>query len=324
MTQEQNSLLGVLKRRISKSTLRQVEDSNSIAPGVANTFLNESSAIYNSTDGELVLGPDANRRIVFGRDRVSHPMSGEGGLGSDRCASIDIVAGAIPKYNIPYLREAVELSLDTPDGETLSSLKIDPNIMYDAARIKITQKSNVDIDYGLVGSEIIDQPRSFVVGSADGVRLLARDAGIRLITGYSPENSRGLKRENTAKRGIELIAMNDIQSSGMQLESMVKGESLLEVIFDLYSLISNVTGALEEFRTHQNTFNTIVSLHTHLVTAPTLPSTPSIETTLSGMQEQIRFVFDSINSIQTRFQTVNDQLKLRLGKKMLSKYNKVN
>ena len=72
-----------------------------------------------------------NSWIVLGRDRNASRMSGYGGKGDTQCASIDIVAG----------RMGSEVEAFDADGE---SLFINPSFKKDAARIYISQKTDID------------------------------------------------------------------------------------------------------------------------------------------------------------------------------------
>ena len=108
-----------------------------------------------------------------------------------------------------------------------------PDFTMDAARVYISQKSDIDTymgsdEEGLAEGKGVkpwttsyDAPRSAVGIKADAVRIVGRE-GIKLITKTDTQNSQG--GEVVGNPGIDLIALND--SSDMQ--PLVKGDNLVE------------------------------------------------------------------------------------------------
>lgn len=68
---------------------------------------------------------------------------------------------------------------------------VDPSFRLDAARVYISQKTDVDRDFELPKGKLpFATTRSAVALKADGVRLIARE-GIKLVAGHDRVNSQG-------------------------------------------------------------------------------------------------------------------------------------
>ena len=159
-------------------------------PGIGGTFIKEAVPNYIKTDTEEFISNKNNAHIVLGRDRPGHRLSGYGGLGHTQCASIDIVTGHLASH-------AAEVD---GNGEKLLA---DPNFDLDAARIYLSQKSDIDEYFGLATIEdrqddltpygwktkpvLPSVSRASVGVKADTVRIIGRE-NIRLVTG-KPINS---------------------------------------------------------------------------------------------------------------------------------------
>ena len=98
---------------------------------------------YNIAPYEMLpLGPNANCRIVFGKDRPGHEMSGCSSFGADTDAyQIDIVVGALGSKKIDAIAQSVEPDANFPSGRRIREIGCDPSTQLDAARIRISQKS---------------------------------------------------------------------------------------------------------------------------------------------------------------------------------------
>jgi hypothetical protein len=225
-------------------------------------------------------------RIVFGRDRNDREgIIGYGGRGCTTAGSIDIVVGSQgsqPKHN-----EAVG-----------------PNFFTDAARIYITQRGDIDRYFSLPVDENIgikpSENRSAIGIKADAVRIVGRE-GVRIVTnartaGSTPKehNSRGGEIQSDGPdRGIHLIAHERVGTYMTvnpslrfknppvlfpnRLQSLVKGENLVEALKELVELIRDMNVIIQDFSMAQMTFNNAVAFHTHSTTgAPVALPSPSI------------------------------------------------
>lgn len=231
--------------------------------GIGGDNLPEPIPEYLSTPNEKVIEGRNNTLIKLGRDRVGNRLTGYGGRGDTQCGAIDIVAG-----RMGYLSREV-------DAEN-NKLWADPNFKLDAARVYISQKTDVDDAFrlapGVVGNA---STRSAVALKADQLRFIARE-GMKLITGGDARNSQGGKINSVD--GIDLIAGND--DSDMQ--PLVKGENMSKAMRALVEHVQNLSSIVDSFLTYQMQFNHAITLHTHNSPFGGLPTTPSIDLAAAG------------------------------------------
>ena len=187
---------------------------------------------------EQVINNKNNAWIVLGRDRPGSLASGYGGRGDTQAAAIDLVVGRM-SYN------------------PVDSIHVDPNIKSDAARIYISQKTDIDENFNLTEGTIGSVKTKSGIGiKADGVRIVARE-GIKIVTTTDSLTSHGGKVESIGN--IDLIAGND----GDKLEPLVKGKRLINALAHLGDQLNKVTENLNSFLTYQMAFNTAIVGHTH-------------------------------------------------------------
>lgn len=230
---------------------------------------------YIKADSEKVISNSNNAWIVLGRDRPSSRLSGYGGRGDTHAASIDMVVG-----RLGYLATEV-------DPVTGVDVWIDPDMKADAARIYMSQKTDVDDNFGLTPGRVgIAKTRSAVAVKADGIRLIARE-GIKLITKTDVLNSQG--GDIAAVYGVDLIAGND----DTDLQPIPKGDNLVEALERQMEHLKSLTSLLENFISAQMKFNSSIMSHTHIgnLGAPTLPS---VELIASGLTNNINMLLNDI------------------------------
>lgn len=237
-----------------KERFRNLEET----PGAAANFFgmfgsgrrHYDTPTYLATGAERCIG-NGNSCIVLGLDRPGNKFSGFGGKGNTHCAAIDIVAGRMGSY----------ATSKTSKGE---NVLVNPNFTIDAARVYISQKSNVDGNFnlvaGTVGNTTQEDPRSTIALKADTVRLIARE-NIKLVTRTDKRNSQGGETDNTYKGqyGIDLIAMND--DSDMQ--PLVKGDNLVECLGAIVDSIVSLRTLVENQTTYTREVITQLMTHTH-------------------------------------------------------------
>tara|TARA_R100000664_G_C2750350_1_gene137641 strand:+ start:599 stop:1552 length:954 start_codon:yes stop_codon:yes gene_type:complete len=218
----------------------------------------EPVPVYDKAKCEVVYSNDSNAWIVLGRDRPAG-VAGPGGYGPrghTGAGSVDIVVGRMAG------------ATGGPDSNIVTT----PNFFTDAARIHISQKSDVDSNFGLVGdTQLIG--KSSVGIKADGIRLVGRE-GIKIVTGKAKnlegagqggeKNSRGDKIELIP--GIDLIAGNDVEA--YPLEAIVKAEALAEALTSLVERLNDLTDIVNENAKIQTQINNAVAKHTHAFAGP--------------------------------------------------------
>ncbi len=222
-------------------------------------------------------GPDNNAFIVIGNDRVDKANTGYGGKGHTQSDAIDIVAG---------------MGGFSPQEEDSGGRKRkqNPSFFVDAARIYVSQKTDVDKNFGIgefarydntkamslipPGDEEIGPygAKSAVAVKADNVRLIGRES-IRIVTGTDAKNSQG--GDVLAKSGIELIANNDIES----LQPIVLGDNLQLGLITILNNVEALAKIMHGYIKYQMKYNQALQQHTHVSPfygITTLASEPAI------------------------------------------------
>ena len=187
---------------------------------------------YDKLGIETIYKGKYNSHIVLGRDRVGIPAyyenklkedptgrkHGYGVNGFSNCSSIDLVAG-VGGIDPDYFKSG-------NDGKIK---RIGPNFLKDAARIYISQKTDVDQDF-LIGIQSAAGNTTAIGASAvavkaDHVRIIGRK-DIKIVTGTDSKNSKG-ERINFIG-GIHLIGANNDTEGNLQ--PLVKGDNLIEFL----------------------------------------------------------------------------------------------
>jgi hypothetical protein len=205
---------------------------------------------YNLSKNETKINR-GNAWIVFGVDRPHNLASGFGGRANPHCASIDIVAGRMGSRAISQY-------------ENGDPVVVNPNFKLDAARVYISQKSNVDKYFGLkpgtVGNTNVFEPRSTVALKADTLRFIARE-NIKLVTHTDRQNSQGGELGNaiTSGYGIDLMANNDDRD----MQPLVKGTNLTECLKETLAAVHDLRDIFLTFLDYNRQFQIQMVAHTH-------------------------------------------------------------
>ena len=229
---------------------------------------------HDQTESEVVYKNANNAWIVLGRDRPGPKNSGYGGRGATQAASIDIVVG----------KQGA-----TKKGPR-SNIYVDPNFAGDAARIYVSQKTDIDKNFGLVAGNVgLSVARSGIGIKADAVRLIGRE-GIKLVTGTGPKerNSSGEKLKTTY--GIDLIAGNDDET--LELEPIVKGRRLIEALKDMNDRIDELNGLYTTL---------VLALITHghppfMIPSPTFAAQGLATCLVPAYGHKVKLMADEINN----------------------------
>jgi len=225
--------------------------------------LNGDVPHYLDSAAEEVL-KNGNAFIVLGVDRPGSLLTGYGGAGNTHCGAIDIVAGRMG-------------SRAKSKDKNNELVYVNPNFKLDAARIYLSQKSNVDSYFGLVsgrvGNTTHDAPQSTIAVKADAIRIIGRE-GIKLVTKTDRQNSLG---GNVAGNpGIDLIGGN-VEDGDSDLQPLVKGTNLVTGLIRLSEIIAQLRKIMGNFAAAQRDFNRALMTHTHndpfygMLTAPSAP-----------------------------------------------------
>ena len=211
--------------------------------GIAGDVLYESINKYIQAPCEKVIKGSTDAYIVMGRDRTGNLLQGRGMKGEAKASSIDIVVG---RYS-GAVSETNGFNEDIP---------LDPSFQKDAARMYISQKTDIDESFGIAKGRVGNfENRSGIALKADGIRLLARE-GIKLVTRVDEFNSKAIMPANC---GIDLIALND----DTDLQPIPKGANLVSAFNALVKHVSDLNKVVTGFLTYQMQLNETISQHTH-------------------------------------------------------------
>lgn len=275
--------------------------------GIFGDSITEATPNYIQSPCESVT-QHGNSWIVLGRDRPASRASGYSGQGHTQASSIDIVVGR---------------GAPVPT----SDINVDPSFSNDAARIYISQKTDIDDNFRIVNGGMGSSHAKSGIGiKADAVRIIGTE-GIKLVTRTSATNSKG---GSVAPAGIELIAVNDEEG----LQPMIKGDNMVEALAGLEEKIAKLSALVLNFLKSQATFNASIASHSHagiatvgLVSVP-LAISPSITLTPAGVQATLETAEAMVDNLKGRINMNINWHSMYLNpissKYICSKYNKVN
>jgi len=254
------------------------KDQQVLAKGIGGDPLIESVPQLIKTHSEKIVENGNNASIVLGRDRPAGRLSGYGGRGDTQAGAIDIVAGRMGSQAKAFLASG-------------KRIWVNPDFKNDAARIYISQKTDIDDNFGLAGGRVgISKTKSGIALKADGIRIIARE-GIKLITKTDDQNSQG--GDISSIIGIDLIAGND----DTDLQPMVKGNNLRDALKRLTIHVDKLNGIVDSLLMAQMTFNEALTHHFHFSPFFGLPTTPSPPVMAAGIKTMIDHLFQTKRSL---------------------------
>jgi len=263
---------------------KEIIEENPNAQGINNSNTVEPVPIFNRADGEVVFSNQNNSWIVLGRDRASVPGSGYGANGGTQCGMIDLVVGR----------------MSSVEGGPKSNIWASPNMKSDAARIYISQKTDIDDNFDLVAGNVGQSiGKSGIAIKADAVRIIGNE-GIKLVTQTWTKNSQGMPI--TRPYGIDLIAGNDDSQQALGkpfglpdfgkkvhfLQPLVKGDNLTDALDEIVTQIMDLSIRLDNFAKAQSAYNRAIAFHTHPVVAAALAIPDLISITPAFLDSSIK------------------------------------
>lgn len=297
-------------------------ESRQRAQGIGGDPLDEGVPGYIQTQTERVYSGGNNTSIVLGRDRPHNRLSGYGGIGYWRAGAIDLVAGRFGHD----AKGETELGKDgqgkSEAGAPVQKLWVNPSFERDAARIHISQRTDVDRNFQITGGRIgTSDNRSAVTLKADGIRIIGRQ-GIKLVTRTDRLNSQG--GEVSQIEGIDIIAGND----DSELEPLVRGCRLSDALTKIISHIDKLNGIVDSLLMAQMQFNEALTHHWHFSPFYGIPTTPSMPVVVAGGKTMIDHFSNTKRSLTSQkiglqnFKTT--YLSMSGAKYINSRYNNVN
>lgn len=222
-----------------------------------------NTKFFKLANEKVIENPDKGAFIVLGRDRTGIALNKTSGLPNTN--SIDLVVGRLAKASA-MINKQKEKSWAAPD------------FLNDAARIHISQFTNVDENFLLpAGRTGFSKEESAIGIKADSVRLISRTGGIKLVSGYDKKNSTGMSKP--AVKGVELIAgipydpsnkfinlKHELKMHKHNMQAIPKTDNLREALTYLTNCLDRITGILINFSSMQLGFNEFLVNHTHVET----------------------------------------------------------
>ena len=273
------------------------------AMGIFNTRVFEPTLNYVRPVNEQLIGdPTVDANIIIGTDRPSQISGpGYGSIGAQKANCIDMVVGRMA-------------SVRNGRGPTTGTF-VNPSFASDAARIYISQMTDVDTNFGVADGRTGNiKGRSAIGMKADAIRLVGRE-GIKIITGpsFDFEGAGSGNGESNSKGGdlepapfIELIAgnvteENESNNGQKYIQGVGRGENIVECIEALTELVNRLLGAMMNFAFLQTSFNAAVMVniwpfhasHSAIGTVCNQQILTSVQNPLSHIRNELNTTFSS-------------------------------
>jgi hypothetical protein len=270
--------------------------------GIACSNFSEDVPNFADAPCEEIIKGKHNTYIILGRDRPSDRNSGYGGRGTEKAGTIDIVVG----------RASSATTNKDANGEPLWA---NNNVWRDASRIYISQRTDVDANFGIVsGSSGIASNSPAIAIKSDHVRIVGRGS-VKIVTGTdSLDGLNGKKLQKSPT--IDLIGGNN-----EDLQPVVKGNNLKEALIDITEKLDNVIGILSNFIKIQMEYNTSISNHTHFSPFFGQPTSPSPTLLTDGVKLTINNFKDNTTSLMAAKANIlglQTEYLLETGKKYIN------
>jgi len=280
-------------------------------------------------DCEKVISGENNTWITFGRDRPGSIATGYGGSGDSHAGAIDICVGRANKYARSTDTDCTDEKTDglildglVEEGKVPEELlRVNNDFLTDAARIYISQKTDIDYNFGIcAGRQLSPRPRSAIGMKADLLRFVARES-VKIVTRSDDKNSQG--GDVDVIGGIDIIAGND----DSKLQPMVKGNNLKELLTYIVNDINRITQHLHQQSLAYQSLETVIMNHVHIdpATGVTGPSAEvMIGTAIKSIQDIIVTYPTQISLLINGILEEFEYLKRYGAKSILSQKNNVN
>lgn len=274
--------------------------------GTGGDYIAETNWTFLELPNEKVIN-SGDSYIVLGRDRTGGPASGRGGIGETNASSIDIVVGRLSVV------KGDEISKKDSAGETQGETSmVNPDFRNDAARIHISQKTDIDKNNFLPYNPRTSIPKSGITIKADEVRTIAR-SGIKLVTSNDIVTSHNMK--DSDKVGVHLVCGNlydeedgpdgefnkafDLVKGRHDLQPIPKGDNIRLALEDIAKQLDSLSGAFITFVNMQMEWNNFMAMHTHTENFYGLPGYPSKDMISPNVELNFEVLEKTINDIAT-------------------------
>ena len=265
--------------------------------GIDQAALPEGLPVFIKADSEDVINGQNNADIVFGRDRPGSLDSGYGSKGDTHCGRIDIVAGRLS-------RSSREFDITGKPQYT------HPDFTRDAARIYISQKTDVDYNFQIKpdDAKLPAIPRSAIGIKADQLRLVARE-DIKIVTGTDSQHSQTEPPPEGQPEKPSILSVGEIHlqagNASDLLQPMVLGGTLAESLKELALHVRKLNGIVNTFVLQQMKYNKVLANHWHYSPFFTEPTTVSFVAQSEGIQTVIDQLEKTKKSLRRNRHNIN-------------------
>jgi len=267
---------GQIKKKEAVEKVLQTGNSLPNGSGLYNSPVDSPNFSFDAPTNSHVINKN-NSFIVLGADMPEGIQSGYGGKGSSKASTIDLVVGRASSKSD---------GLGPKNGELLTN-----NFFSDAARIYISQMTDIDKNFAITESNIERSVGRSAIGiKADAVRVIGRE-GVKIVTGRGMNvggfgdkgetNSLGGEIKEVAPK-IEFIAGND----STNLQPVVLGDNTTEAIKELGELVEQIAGSVMNLGLMLTAFSTAVGLDPGVLSLTGVPVLPTAGATTSAMTIQ--------------------------------------
>jgi hypothetical protein len=250
-----NVSLSRLKKEYLTDSLRAWQNSNRTAGlsqlPAGHRRTSQVTVNFNTLPSEKVIQNEGSF-IVLGKDRPrGAEPPGYGAINpGGRSSTIDLVVG----------RQSSGRGGKGPKDGTYT----DNNFFTDAARVYISQMTDVDLNFGISEGMLKNSvARSAVAIKADGIRIIGRE-GVKIVTGRTHSTGAGPKGETNSFGGklepappIELIAGNNgtghrsviaglfgLPKKINYLQPALMGETTVDCLKELTDMVDKINGSV--------------------------------------------------------------------------------
>tara|TARA_Y100000034_G_scaffold127782_1_gene181239 strand:- start:2891 stop:3952 length:1062 start_codon:yes stop_codon:yes gene_type:complete len=259
-----------IRRRVTETAKQRAEAAkegrlNTITGGQMGTPVEDIVVDYQPSQDEVVWPIDHKKRnsgIIFGKDKDQSSTFGPYN-GLQGSYAVDIVVGRLSSQRG---RVADNTTIQTPFYGA------------DAARIYLSQRTDIDKNFGLADGNIGSEEGKSGIGiKADGVRIIGR-RGVKIVTGrmkgQDEKDSKGQSIPTAAP--IELIAGNNtgdrqvsmsLNAAGATssetikaLQPLLKGDNTVAAFKELSEILDRLMGALLNMVLIQTSFNSTIGV----------------------------------------------------------------
>jgi hypothetical protein len=220
--------------------------------------------LTNNSEEKLNNNLSHNAWIIVGRDRPAGLSSGYGRFAADKNRLIDGRKSSTIDIGVGrYSGDIPKQSEEGPKKNVVGN-----NIQLDAARIYISQKTNVDENFLLkeAGTLAESIAQSAIGLKADVLRFAARESVKIVANTGDPKNSYGERNRNVENiYGIQLITGTGPNASKNEdVQGIVKSENLREMLEALLGDLNTFIGLVASYIQLQDELNNAIANHTHM------------------------------------------------------------